>query len=186
MCYLHSSMIHIKNKVFIVFSILLFATSCANNTKEETSTSTEKQNNVDSNAASANEALPSFTVQDINGNAVNLRDLKGKKLFVNFWASWCPPCKRELPSIEKLYKSIDTSKSRFLLVSLDDKFDAAKRYISSRKIALPVYYPMENPPGLFQVQAIPATFIFNEKGELVKRIDGGENYNTREYRNLFE
>ncbi|MGZ3847086.1 MAG: hypothetical protein ACXVBH_13580, partial [Flavisolibacter sp.] len=59
------------------------------------------------------------------------------------------------------------------------------KYISSRRIGLPVYYPMENPPGIFQVQAIPATFIFNEKGDLVKRIDGGENYDTREYRNLF-
>ncbi|MGZ3938797.1 MAG: TlpA family protein disulfide reductase [Flavisolibacter sp.] len=174
-----------KNKVFVAFLILLFASSCSDNKKEDSNATAEKQNNVDSNAAAATPALPSFTVRDINGKAVNLQDLKGKKLFVNFWASWCPPCKRELPSIEKLYKSIDTNKSRFLLVSLDDKFDAALKYISSRRIGLPVYYPMENPPGIFQVQAIPATFIFNEKGDLVKRIDGGENYDTREYRNLF-
>ena len=174
-----------KNRFLFAVLIVLFITSCANNKTDEAAASPEKQNNVDSNAASANVALPSFSVQDINGNAVNLQDLKGKKLLVNLWASWCPPCKRELPSIEKLYKSVDTNKTRFLLVSLDDRFDAAKKYISSRKIALPIYYPMENPPALFQVQAIPATFIFNEKGELVKRIDGGENYDTREYRNLF-
>lgn len=178
-------MIHMTNRFFFFILVLLVASSCANNKNNETTVTPEKENAVDSNAASANVSIPSFSVQDINSNAVNLQDLKGKKLFVNLWASWCPPCKRELPSIEKLYKSLDTSKCRFLLVSLDDRFEAAKNYIASRKIGLPIYYPVENPPALFQVQAIPATFIFNERGELVKRIDGGENYDTKEYRNLF-
>jgi thiol-disulfide isomerase/thioredoxin len=91
-----------------------------------------------------------------------------------------------MPSIEKLYQSIDKNKVKFVMVSFDDQFDLAKKYVSSRKIDLPIYYPTENPPALFQVQGIPATFIFNEKGELIKRVEGSDNYNTNEYRDLLK
>lgn len=169
---------------FVLFALLL--ASCSNNKKEDNSVVDEQQNSVDSNAASANTTLPSFAVKDVNGNVVNIQSLKGKKLFVNLWASWCPPCKREMPSIEKLARSVDNNKVQFLLISLDDQFDLAKKYVSSKGLKLPIYYPNENPPALFNVQAIPATFIFNENGELVKRIDGGENYDTKEYKALFQ
>jgi thiol-disulfide isomerase/thioredoxin len=178
---IHSDM---KNLLFTGAALLFLAASCSNN-KTEQSTSAQQQNNIDSNTASGVVTVPSFSLQDVNGNVINLQSLRGKKLFVNIWASWCPPCKRELPSIEKLYKSVDTSRSRFLLVSFDDKFESAMKYISSKKINLPIYYPTENPPALFQVQGIPATFIFNENGDLVKRVDGGENYDTKEYKDLF-
>lgn len=164
--------------------LLIIVTACTNN-KQQTS-STEQQNDVDSNTAAATTSLPSFSVQDINGNVVNLKNFKGKKLFVNLWASWCPPCKREMPSIEKLYQSIDTAKAKFLLISFDDQFELAKKYVSSKKLNLPIYYPKENPPALFQVQGIPATFIFSENGQLVKKIEGSENYDTKEYKTLFQ
>jgi thiol-disulfide isomerase/thioredoxin len=173
------------NKLLSAIVCLVMAASCSNNNAAE-STSAQQQTDVDNNTATAAIQVPSFSVKDVNGNVVNLQSLKGKKLFVNLWASWCPPCKRELPSIEKLYQSVDTSKTRFILVSFDDKFEAALKYVSSKKISLPIYYPTENPPALFQVQGIPATFIFNENGELVKRIDGGENYDSKEYKALFQ
>jgi thiol-disulfide isomerase/thioredoxin len=177
-----------KRKLIIAstFFALAFA-SCSNNQKEESKAPTnDQQNTTDSNTASANTLLPSFSIQDINGNVVNLQTLKGKKLFVNLWASWCGPCKREIPSIEKLSKSIDNSKVQFLLISMDDRFEFAKKYFSSKGYKLPIYYPTENPPALFNVQGIPATFIFNENGELIKRIDGSENYDTKEYKALLQ
>jgi thiol-disulfide isomerase/thioredoxin len=168
----------------IVIFILVF-TSCSNDQKEENKTDvSEQQNNTDSNMASATTSLPSFSVLDVNGNIVNLQNLKGKKVFVNLWASWCPPCKREMPSIEKLYQSVDSNKVKFVLVSFDDQFEKAKDYVSSKRLKLPIYYPAENPPVLFNVQGIPATFIFNESGELIKRIDGSENYDTKEFKTL--
>lgn len=169
-----------------VFFAFVFI-SCSNNQKEVNKVvSGEQQSATDSNMASANVMLPSFSMQDVNGNIVNLQTFKGKKLFVNLWASWCGPCKREIPSIEKLAQSIDNSKVQFVLISLDDNFDFAKKYFSSKGYKVPIYYPKENPPALFNVQGIPATFIFNEDGELVKRIDGSENYDTKEYRSLLQ
>lgn len=167
---------------------LLALSSCSNHQKEEKNVAANEQQqiNTDSNAASATVVLPSFSIQDMNGNVLNLQSLKGKKLFVNLWASWCPPCKKEMPSIEKLSQAVDSNKVKFVMVSYDDQFEKAKKYISSKGLKLPAYYPAENPPALFDVQGIPATFIFNEKGELIKQIEGGENYNTEEYKMLLK
>lgn len=169
----------------------LVLTGCSDEgSKEESGTATQQQMSTDSNAAAAppvNEmevALPSFAVQDVDGNTVNLQSLKGKKVFVNLWASWCPPCRREMPSIEKLAKSVDKNKVAFVLLSLDDNFEKAKAFTTRQRLSLPIYYPAENLPALFQVQGIPTTFIFNETGTLITRIDGGDDYDTEVYRKL--
>ena len=115
--------------------------------------------------------LPNFSITDANGKTVNLSSFKGKKVFVNFWATWCPPCRSEIPSIQKLYSKVDKEKTVFILLSLDDNFDIAKKYAASKKMDLPVYYPAENLPSLFNITSIPTTFIFNEKGELAKVVN---------------
>ncbi len=129
--------------------------------------------------------LPAFRLVTEDGTVVQLSDLKGKKLFVNFWATWCPPCRAELASIQKLYHSLDTTKAIFVLISLDRNFEIAIQYKKYRKMKLPVYYPAEDLPELFKIQSIPATFIFDEEGKLVQHIDGAEDYNTKQYRQLF-
>lgn len=178
-----------KHKIIITFTLFVFAlASCTNSQKEEKSIADaeQQQSSSDNNMAAASVQLPSFSIKDVNDNIVNMQSLKGKKVFVNLWASWCPPCKREMPSIEKLYQSVDSNKVKFVLISFDDQFELAKKYVSSKKLKLPIYYPTENPPALFNVQGIPATFIFNEKGELIKQIEGMENYDTNEYKTLFQ
>lgn len=180
-----------KRKIITASVLFVFVLgSCTNSQKENKSVATteQQQSSTDNNMATATAAaqLPSFSIKDVNENIVNMQSLKGKKVFVNLWASWCPPCKREMPSIEKLYQSVDTNKVKFLLISFDDQFELAKKYVSSKKLKLPIYYPTENPPALFNVQGIPATFIFNEKGELVKQIEGMEDYNTANYKALLQ
>jgi thiol-disulfide isomerase/thioredoxin len=130
--------------------------------------------------------LPAFTLQDINGNTINLQNFKGKKVFVNLWATWCSPCRREMPSIEQLAQTIDTSKVAFVLISLDNTFERAIKYKQMQKLNLPIYYPGENLPPLFNVRGIPATFIFNEKGQLTHRVDGSEDYNNAKYRKMLQ
>ncbi len=74
----------------------------------------------------------------------------------------------------------------FIMLSLDDEFEKAKRYASKNKLNLPVYYPTENLPLLFKTQGIPATFIFNEKGELIRQNMGAEDYDTDAYLQLLK
>ena len=173
----------------LIAGFIFFISSCNDSSTSETAPQQSEavvRQSESSNQAASLTTLPSFRLLDENGTEVQLQDLKGKKLFVNLWASWCPPCRKEMPSIEKLYKSLDTSKVRFIMLSLDDNFDKAKQYIAGKKLELPLYYPAEGLPSLFNVQGIPATFIFNQNGELVKRIDGMDDYDTRAYREMLK
>lgn len=129
-------------------------------------------------------SMPSLMIQDVNGNISSIKNLKGKKVFVNLWASWCPPCRREMPSIEKLYKSTDTGKVSFIMLSMDDDFGKAKKFIKEEKMILPIYSITGSIPDLFDVMSIPATFIFDEHGDLIKKVDGMDDYNTDEYRKI--
>lgn len=137
-------------------------------------------------AQPAVQGLPAMNMQDAAGNTVALESFKGKKVFVNLWATWCGPCRKEMPSIQKLYKSLDTTKVAFVLLSLDDQFEKAKSYTSAQKLELPLYYPAQQLPPLFNVEGIPTTFIFNEAGDLVKQIVGSENYNTDAFKKLLQ
>jgi thiol-disulfide isomerase/thioredoxin len=128
--------------------------------------------------------LPDFMVKTDQGKTVNLKNFKGKKVFVNLWATWCGPCRREMPSIEALYNKTKGKKVEFVMLSLDDDFNKAINYKSTNKFTMPMYYPAGNMPALFNVDGIPATFVFDEKGELVKTIQGSTNYDTQDFVNL--
>jgi thiol-disulfide isomerase/thioredoxin len=178
--------------IFGALGLSLTFTACSNNnTKETTSTETKEQMS-DSNTAAAPQVsdntadLPAFTVQDVNGKMVNLQTLKGKKVFMNLWASWCPPCRREMPSIEKLAKSVDSSKVSFVMLSMDENFDKAKTFVKQQQLSLPVFFPAENLPALLNVNSIPTTFIFDEGGKLIQRIDGGNDYDSQAFRELLQ
>lgn len=136
--------------------------------------------------ATAEAGLPHFVLKDVNGANVNLQNFQGKKVFVNLWASWCPPCRVEMPSIQKLARSVDTGKVAFVLLSLDDRFEKAKSYMQREGIELPIYQLGGPLPALFFVPGIPATLIFDEKGALLRRIEGMDNYDTADYRNLLQ
>ena len=129
--------------------------------------------------------LPSFMVRDAGGNTLNLQQFKGKKVFVNLWATWCPPCRAEMPSIEKLYQAADKEHVQFVMLSLDNDFELAKKYVQKKGMSLPIFYPAGDVPELFSVNGIPATFIFDETGQLIAQHEGSEDYNTPEFRKLF-
>ncbi|HUQ96288.1 MAG TPA: TlpA disulfide reductase family protein [Chitinophagaceae bacterium] len=133
----------------------------------------------------AKEQLPPFAMVDAAGNTVGIQQFRGKKIFVNLWATWCPPCRAEMPSIEKLYSIADTSKVQFVMLSLDKDFETAKKYVQTNHFTAPIFYPAGDLPPLFSVNGIPTTFIFNEQGQLLEQHEGSENYNTATYRKLF-
>jgi thiol-disulfide isomerase/thioredoxin len=174
----------IKLIVIIGLVITTFA-ACSNTANETPSSKVENAYSVSSNRAVAT-TLPSFKVIAIDGSIINLADLKGRKVFVNLWASWCPPCRAEIPSIEKLKTKVDPQKVVFVMLSLDENFELAKNFAKKNKMQLPVYYPAETLPAMFNTNGIPATFIFNEKGELIKANNGMDDYNTDEYVQLLK
>jgi thiol-disulfide isomerase/thioredoxin len=128
--------------------------------------------------------IPAFNMLTPENKTVNLSSFKGKKVFVNLWATWCPPCRAEIPSIEKLAARTNPDKVAFVMLALDNQFEKAISYASKNKMKLPIYYPAENLPKLFNVEGIPTTFIFNEEGQLIHRQVGSVDYNTTDYYNL--
>lgn len=177
-------MIQMKKNILIPFLFAIAAYGCSNsNAEQQQQISSSKME--DASPAPAAVVLPAFNMVDVNGKPFNLGDFKGKKVFVNLWASWCPPCKAEIPSIESLYSKVDKSKSAFVMLSLDNNFETAVKFATKHKMLTPVYYPAENLPSLFNVQGIPATFIFDENGNLISRIDGSDDYDTKKYLTVF-
>jgi thiol-disulfide isomerase/thioredoxin len=129
-------------------------------------------------------AMPSFKMLTVDNKMVNLSSLKGKKVFVNLWATWCPPCRAEIPSIEKLATKTDKNKVAFVMLALDNQFEKAISYAAKNKMALPIYYPAENLPPLINVEGIPTTFVFDEQGKLIHQQVGSVDYNTSKYVNM--
>jgi thiol-disulfide isomerase/thioredoxin len=175
----------------VITSLLLLhiLAGCSGNQANQAAAATvltkEADTAVATNAVNAVD-LPSFVVKDTKGQLVSLESLKGKKLFVNLWASWCPPCRAEMPSIEKLSAEVDKDHVFFLLLSLDENSTAASDFVRENHISLPVYFPAAPLPSLFRTEGIPATFIFDEHGRLLTQHLGEEDYNTDAYRQLLK
>ncbi len=175
-------------KILSLSTLLLSAvfTACTSADDKVENENTTLPAPATSHATAAAPQMPAFALLDASGKTIDLKSFAGKKVFVNLWASWCPPCRAEMPSIEKLHQSVDKDKAVFVLLSLDNDFETAKKYMQSKGLDLPIYYPNDNLPDLFNVRGIPATFIFNEKGELIKQHEGADDYDTDAYRQMLQ
>ncbi|MBL7739661.1 MAG: TlpA family protein disulfide reductase [Chitinophagaceae bacterium] len=172
-----------KNTLAAIIILVVFA-GCNSSTAEKTAAVNYEPTDAARPSAVSVPGLPSFNMVSSSGQMIDLSQYKGKKVFVNLWATWCPPCRAEIPSIQQLHAKADKSKTVFVMLSLDNDFETAKKFAAKTKMNLPVFYPAGNLPELFNVQGIPVTYIFNEKGELIHRQDGAADYSTQYYADL--
>lgn len=108
-----------------------------------------------------------FRVQDEDGRLVSTQDLKGKVVFMNFWASWCPPCRAEFASIQKFYDRYKDDKDVvFLTVNLDDQPDAGRNYLDKQKYTLPLLVPASAIPAAYYTGSLPTTVVLDKKGAI--------------------
>lgn len=108
-----------------------------------------------------------FTLTDISGMKWNLRQLAGKVVLVNFWATWCPPCRKELPDLESLYQRFGSQ--GFVILAISDE-DAAKvkPFVAKENLTYPVLLdPGRKVNDLFHVFGIPKTFVYDRSGKMV-------------------
>ena len=129
-----------------------------------------------------------FTVRDLEGKKLDMSDLKGKVIFLNLWATWCGPCRVEMPSIQNLYNSVDKEKVAFVILSLDQDDDHKKvvQYIRDKEFTFPVYQPATPLPKLLRVNTIPTTFIIGPDGKVKSKKTGMANYDTDEMREFLK
>lgn len=124
-----------------------------------------------------------FTINDLQGEKVDFNQFKGKTIFLNIWATWCGPCRAEMPSIQKLYRSADKDKITFIVLSIDEagKHQMVSKYIQSKNFDFPVFIAGELPAQL-DVTVIPTTFVISPDGKLVYKKSGMANYNSNEFK----
>lgn len=114
---------------------------------------------------------PDFTAYDANGNPVKLSDMRGKPVIVNFWASWCSPCKQEMPDFEEAYKTYG-DQVIFMMVNLTDgqreTQATAQAHIDNNGFTFPVYFDLDQSAAVaYNTVSIPATYLYDADGYLV-------------------
>jgi thiol-disulfide isomerase/thioredoxin len=129
-----------------------------------------------------------FEIKDLQGNAVAVEDFKDKVIFLNIWATWCGPCRTEMPSIQALYEKTDHSKVAFIMLSIDepDHLNKVAKYIQDKNFQFPVFIPNGAVPKQLQVSTIPTTFIIGKDGKIKLKMTGMEDYSTDAYKKFLE
>ena len=127
-------------------------------------------------------AAPDFTVYDGDGNAVHLSDFKGKPVVLNFWASWCGPCKMEMPDFEAKCKELEGNVVFMMINATDggrETVDTAKAFLAESGYTFPVYYDTEySAIYAYGVNAFPTTFFIDAEGNLIAYGQGAMSADT--------
>ena len=130
---------------------------------------------------------PDFALQDASGKTWKLSSLKGKVVFVNFWATWCKPCRDEMPSMEALNKAMVGQPFQMLAIVFNDDLDMANSFARRLGASFPV---LANPgPELteaYMITGVPETFLIDAEGILRHKFIGPYNWDTLEMRNLVQ
>ncbi|MBC8288561.1 MAG: TlpA family protein disulfide reductase [Nitrospinae bacterium] len=121
---------------------------------------------------------PNFTLKSLNGEEVSLSQQRGKYVLVNFWATWCGPCKMEMPSLETLYQRFKSKKFSLLAVS-NDMFGAqiVEPFITAHKLSFPVLLDQQlQASNKFGVVSLPTTFMIDPEGNIIGELRGAEDW----------
>ena len=154
-----------KIKFFILAGCLaLFITACG-----------------ESPVAAVGKQAPDFDTVDLKGDVWSLSKLKGQVVFLNFWATWCPPCREEMPSMERLYAKLP--KEKFVMIALFNKDDpaAVKNFVTKLGITFPILSDEYNFAGTkYGLNGLPETFIIDKQGVIQEKYIGQVEWDSPE------
>lgn len=120
-----------------------------------------------------------------SGDVLDFTTLQGKTIFINFWATWCPPCIAEMPEIQKLYEDVKNNQDIvFALISLDDEAEKAWQFIEKKNYTFPVYRLASNLPEVYSSQSIPTTFVISPEGKIAATHRGMASYDNKKFRDF--
>lgn len=125
-----------------------------------------------------------YTIRNLDGKEVRMESFSGKTVFLNFWATWCPDCVREMPSIVSVMQQLDSSRVVFLFVS-DESPEKIRSFDERKKFPFR-YYTISKPLPEIGIHAIPTTYIMNKKGEVVFEKVGGTDWSQPDKINMLK
>jgi peroxiredoxin len=134
------------------------------------------------------EPAPNFQLRDMKGRIVSLSDLRGKVVLLNFWATWCGPCRVEMPAMERLYRTYDRKDFEILAVSTDAQGAAVTRpFQEENKLTFPILHDSDFRVGLsYGARTLPMTFMVDRQGVVRQHIFGARDWEAPEARQLIE
>lgn len=160
-----------KFKTYLCIPFILVLFSCKEQPKE-------KKSDTEAPAVKIEDVAVTSSYSDLEGNPIELEDYKGKRVFLNYWATWCRPCIEEMPDLLKLQAILLKENYVFLLAS-DESFAKIKKFKEARNFDFK-FIKYNGTYGALDINALPVTFVYNEAGKQVFRFDGAMDWNTQE------
>ena len=125
---------------------------------------------------------PDFSMIDIGGNTIRLSDMRGKPVVLNFWASWCPPCRIEMPDFDKVYKEVGNDVQFVMLCLVDGRQETVERgsaYITEQGFSFPVYFDTKQEGAYaYGIRSIPTTLFIDSNGYIAAGVQGAISEST--------
>lgn len=134
-----------------------------------------------------NSSIEGVLFRNEKGEVVNLSELRGKVVFINFWATWCPPCVAEMPSINNLKERFkNNTYVVILMVDADNNPEKSQKFMKRKNYNLEVFTPASPIPEDLFGTSLPTTVLLNKKGQIVFRHEGGADYANKEFQDYVE
>lgn len=119
------------------------------------------------------ELPPEMTLPDLDGESLALSDLRGRVVVLNFWATWCPPCVKEMPSLQKLHEALADKGLSVVAVSVDERYSDIERFVESFDLTFPILHDEGMKVSrLYQTFKFPETYIIGRDGRLRSKVVG--------------
>lgn len=135
---------------------------------------------------SEKKVAPDFLLKDIDGNLVRLHDLRGKVVLLNFWATWCPSCRFEMPSMEALHKELSSQGLVVLAVALRERAEDVRSFFNEHSLSFPALLDHDaQASGLYEIWSLPTTFVINKHGYVVGKVIGYRDWNSDQSKDFF-
>lgn len=124
---------------------------------------------------------PGFSLEDMNGNKHDLKDYRGRVVVVNFWATWCPPCREEMPSMEKAWEKLQKNNIAMLAINVGEDADTIFTFTADYPVTFPLLMDRDSSViKAWPVRGLPTTFVIDKQGRIVYRVIGGRDWNSPE------
>ena len=129
---------------------------------------------------------PDFQLKDPAGKQVSIKEFRGKVVFLNFWATWCPPCVEEMPAMEKLHQELQKEGLVILAINFQEGPERVKEFLTKHNLTVMALLDRDGKVAeLYQAWALPVSIIINKRGEIVARAMGAKDWYSHESRQVF-